>query len=66
MPRMKGTAIPGTRNDFHRLTTAGARSPEFEFDAKTVTGEIVSFEHRLGTADPKTYKYPNIELQRNF
>ena len=46
--------------------TGPPAKPEFEFDAVTVNGEIGCFENRLGTATPKHYKYPNIELSRCY
>ena len=65
MPRVRMTTIPQSRGNFERLTT-GPQSPEFTFDAVTVNGEIGNFENRLGTANPKYYKYPNIELSRCY
>lgn len=64
MPRVRMTTIPQSRTNLQNLT--GPANPEFVFDAVTVTGEIVNFENRLGTANPKHYKYPNIELSRCY
>ena len=59
------TTIPQSRTNLQRLTGPPTK-PEFEFDAVTVNGEIGCFENRLGTANPKHYKYPNIELSRCY
>ena len=67
MPRVRGTAFPSYRNE-HNRGASGNKSPEFEYDAQSVSEELGTFEHRLGTAqEPKTnYKYPNVELKRCF
>ena len=66
MPRPKGTAF-NTRNDYNHSIRTVNKSPELEYDAQTITHEIATFDHRLGTASGKTaFKYPGIELNRNF
>ena len=74
MPRPRqnmGTAFGTNRNKDKTRN----KSPEFEFDARTVNDELMIFEHkhRLPTADflppnerRQAYKYPNIELKRCF
>ena len=67
MPRPKGTAGFNTRNDYNLSVRTANKSPEFEYDAQTISDEIATFDHRLGTASGKVaFKYPGIELKRCF